>query len=194
MSWQSRVLSQVKSSQVQPGSEVVVSRGTSFRSSTTTLLIWVASFQSVQKAPTIVKYIQITSQISESIDLCTFRSLSKAIPDRTLTGMQSTRAGFVATLVPSCRAGISGTTSKEKQNRRNAGSSMLRKVTFEVGRAVRETGQALDRLGLRVLGDNAFSERCTSVRLAIFLTVERSVFAPPVVCTHTLTSSFSLSL
>lgn len=40
-------------------------------------------------------------------------------------------------------------------------SAMLRKVTFEVGRAVRETGQALDRLGLRVLGDNAFNERCT---------------------------------
>ena len=29
---------------------------------------------------------------------------------------------------------------------------MIRKVTFELGRAVRETGQALDRLGLRVLG------------------------------------------
>lgn len=38
---------------------------------------------------------------------------------------------------------------------------MLRKVTFELGRCVRETGQALDRLGLRVLGDNAFKEKCT---------------------------------
>lgn len=37
---------------------------------------------------------------------------------------------------------------------------MLRKVTFEVGRAVRETGQALDRLGSRVLGNEAFKERC----------------------------------
>lgn len=36
---------------------------------------------------------------------------------------------------------------------------MIRKVTFELGRAVRETGQALDRLGLRVLGDSAFKER-----------------------------------
>lgn len=38
---------------------------------------------------------------------------------------------------------------------------MMRKVTFELGRAVRETGQAIDRLGLRVLGDNSFQERCT---------------------------------
>lgn len=52
--------------------------------------------------------------------------------------------------------------SEHEENRRNA-ISMLRKVTFEVGRAVRETGQALDRLGLRVLGDNAFNERCTSI-------------------------------
>ncbi|TMW57095.1 hypothetical protein Poli38472_003020 [Pythium oligandrum] len=36
---------------------------------------------------------------------------------------------------------------------------MMRKVTFELGRAVRETGQALDRLGLRVLGENSFKER-----------------------------------
>jgi hypothetical protein len=42
---------------------------------------------------------------------------------------------------------------------------MIRKVTFELGRAVRETGQALDRLGLRVLGQTP--ERCTLCRIRI---------------------------
>ncbi|KDO19703.1 hypothetical protein SPRG_21390 [Saprolegnia parasitica CBS 223.65] len=36
---------------------------------------------------------------------------------------------------------------------------MLRKVTFELGRCVRETGQAMDRLGLRVLGSNEAREK-----------------------------------
>lgn len=52
---------------------------------------------------------------------------------------------------------------------------MLRKVTFEVGRAVRETGQALDRLGLRVLGDNAFNERCTSLTATLYVASHSSV-------------------
>lgn len=41
---------------------------------------------------------------------------------------------------------------------------MMRKVTFELGRCVRETGQALDRLGLRVLGDNSYKEKCALPR------------------------------
>lgn len=40
---------------------------------------------------------------------------------------------------------------------------MMRKVTFELGRCVRETGQALDRLGLRMLNDNSFKEKCKFV-------------------------------
>jgi carbonic anhydrase/acetyltransferase-like protein (isoleucine patch superfamily) len=54
---------------------------------------------------------------------------------------------------------------------------MLRKVTFEVGRAVRETGQALDRLGLRVLGDNAFNERFSRHRQVMNLYDKRPVIA-----------------
>lgn len=70
-------------------------------------------------------------------------------------------SGFVATQIPSFRP-----QQRSQGNRRNArAGSMLRKVTFGVGRAVRETGQALDRLGLRVLGDNAFNERCACRRL-----------------------------
>ncbi|GAB9464386.1 hypothetical protein Gpo141_00001817 [Globisporangium polare] len=54
---------------------------------------------------------------------------------------------------------------------------MLRKVTFEVGRAVRETGQALDRLGLRVLGDNAFNERFSRHRQVMNLYDKRPMIA-----------------
>ena len=39
---------------------------------------------------------------------------------------------------------------------------MMRKVTYELGRCARETGQALDRLGLRVLNDHSFKEKCTT--------------------------------
>ncbi|KAG9401514.1 hypothetical protein AC1031_009380 [Aphanomyces cochlioides] len=36
---------------------------------------------------------------------------------------------------------------------------MIRKAIYELGRAVRETGQAVDRLGLRVLGNNQHREK-----------------------------------
>jgi hypothetical protein len=48
----------------------------------------------------------------------------------------------------------------EKTIGRRPTANMMRKVTFELGRCVRETGQALDRLGLRVLGDNSYKEKC----------------------------------
>ena len=35
---------------------------------------------------------------------------------------------------------------------------MIRKAAFEFGKCVRETGQALDRLGLRMLENNSFKE------------------------------------
>lgn len=36
---------------------------------------------------------------------------------------------------------------------------MIRKAAFEFGKCVRETGQALDRLGLRMLENNSFKEK-----------------------------------
>ena len=38
----------------------------------------------------------------------------------------------------------------------------LRYLTTGVGRAIRETGQALDRLGMRAQGDLSFKEKCES--------------------------------
>ncbi|KAJ0408184.1 hypothetical protein ATCC90586_006494 [Pythium insidiosum] len=50
-------------------------------------------------------------------------------------------------------------------------------MTFELGRCVRETGQALDRLGMRVLGDNAFKERFSRHRQVMNLYDKRPVIA-----------------
>jgi hypothetical protein len=36
----------------------------------------------------------------------------------------------------------------------------MRYLTTGVGRAIRETGQALDRLGMRAQGDHSFKEKC----------------------------------
>lgn len=39
---------------------------------------------------------------------------------------------------------------------------MLKRVTYELGRALRETGQALDRVGLRAVETPIFKEPCES--------------------------------
>ncbi|OWZ00546.1 hypothetical protein PHMEG_00028233 [Phytophthora megakarya] len=54
---------------------------------------------------------------------------------------------------------------------------MMRKVTFELGRCVRETGQALDRLGLRVLNDNSFKEKFSRHRQVMALYDKRPKIA-----------------
>ncbi|KAF1784606.1 Trimeric LpxA-like [Phytophthora cactorum] len=53
----------------------------------------------------------------------------------------------------------------------------MRKVTFELGRCVRETGQALDRLGLRVLNDNSFKEKFSRHRQVMALYDKRPKIA-----------------
>ena len=37
---------------------------------------------------------------------------------------------------------------------------MMRRVVFDFGRALRETGQALDRVGMRMGENMAFEEKC----------------------------------
>lgn len=37
----------------------------------------------------------------------------------------------------------------------------LRKFVYHFGNSVRETGQAIDRLGSRIQGEYAYKERCT---------------------------------
>ncbi|KAL0585059.1 hypothetical protein ABG067_005196 [Albugo candida] len=46
---------------------------------------------------------------------------------------------------------------------------MLRGISFKVGRAFRETGQALDRVGLKVLGNNSYKEQFSRHRQIINL-------------------------
>ena len=46
--------------------------------------------------------------------------------------------------------------------------AFMKKLSFEVGRALRETGQALDRAGLRAMGENLYKEKCKS-RYIIYL-------------------------
>ncbi|CAH0477969.1 unnamed protein product [Peronospora belbahrii] len=54
---------------------------------------------------------------------------------------------------------------------------MIRKATFELGRCIRETGQALDRLGLRVLNDNSFKEKFSRHRQVMALYDKRPKIA-----------------
>ena len=46
----------------------------------------------------------------------------------------------------------------------------LGKVIYTAGSWIRETGQAIDRLGLRLQGNQAFQEQCTLSSSLFFLT------------------------
>jgi hypothetical protein len=50
-----------------------------------------------------------------------------------------------------------------RQSHLHSRTMSIRYLTTGVGRAIRETGQALDRLGMRAQGDHSFKEKCKPV-------------------------------
>lgn len=46
---------------------------------------------------------------------------------------------------------------------------MLSRVSYRVGNIIRETGQAMDRLGLKVLGSDIYQEQCTILILFLYI-------------------------
>lgn len=48
-------------------------------------------------------------------------------------------------------------------------ASLVKAGLTTLGRALRETGQALDRVGLEALGSDSFKELCESRTCALFL-------------------------
>jgi hypothetical protein len=57
----------------------------------------------------------------------------------------------------------------------------LGRIVYSLGVALRETGQALDRLGSRVQGSAAFKEECKHHRCTtvVYMEVEIDLFPPP---------------